>query len=108
MKRYLWLALPLLVLLAILILTGCGGHHPTAGQVLDKKYTAAHYGYWTSSQCYMYGKYGCQVWIPVQHREYIADRWELEVQSDKGEIGWVNVTQYVYDHESVGDRWSKQ
>lgn len=41
-----------------------------------QRYEPAHTVYWTTMECFMHdSKGGCSAYMPVQHSQYVADRW---------------------------------
>lgn len=92
-----------IIALALILPVGaCGGDPPKSGEVVNKQYSAS-YVYYTS-MCVLYGKYGCQISIPVPITE--PQHWKLKVRDDaNGKERWVEVLPEQFNRFEVGNHW---
>lgn len=97
-----------LIVLAIFLLSGCGG--PEEGRVVDRDFRRAYTDGWWSHDCYSYDNNGqCNLSVPVYHEDYHPDRWRLKLRNCGGpdgegecKTGWVTVTQHTFDKTRDG------
>ena len=87
----------LLIPLAVLALTACGG--PDHGVVQDKRHSA---GYWYFKQvCVTYNAKGlCSRYVP--QNTYVPPSWGLDVYNES-EHGWRSVSENVYETTEIGE-----
>lgn len=83
------------VILAASVLTACSSI--SSGTITSKRYEPGYY--YTTEVCTSYGKYGCQMYVPMQ--EYQPAEYRLNLEQ-AGKTGWVDVDQSTYDRARVG------
>ncbi len=105
------LVLIVLALIALaLALAGCR-HAPTHGTVYMKETTPANDYTYTTMVCTYYGKYGCQIWVPIIHTQRVPQRWELCISKDSDDdsdavpSGCLFVDQATYARFEIGQHY---
>lgn len=86
-----------LLISATLALAGCN-HDPGTGTIERKAYSAGYT--WYSSQCVVYGKYGCVSSILVPY--YVPPEWQFYLRKDDKHSGWHDVNQTEYSRYQIG------
>jgi hypothetical protein len=88
--------------LAAAVLAGCSDP-PKSGEVTAKSYEAA-YDYYTSI-CVSYGKYGCNVSMPLLNHE--PEHWVFKVRDDADpeHVGKVEVNADIFNRYDIGSHW---
>lgn len=81
------------------LLTGCSSA-PASGTVTARHYSAPYD--WTQMMCASYGKYGCQVYMPVQEHQDAS--WSITLTNGQ-QTGDVDVDERTWDRIRVGDHY---
>lgn len=93
---------------ALFVISGCGSPL-TAGKIIDKRHEPAYYNDYTTLMCAGYNSKGvCIAWIPINHHDYVPDKWVLVLQDTvDGEIKQddIEISQDRYEKCSVGYRY---
>lgn len=74
-------------------------------EVTGRAFVPAHYETWVSIQCNYYNPNGvCQVWTPLEHKDFYPDSWELIWKDCKHEFRRTAASKQMYEETPRGTR----